>query len=90
VRELEVRDMLLHAAFRQLPVGVVVVEAATGQIVMVNEEVERLTGVRLAPGLPFVQCAPRDWPLARALAIGERVEVEIEIASLAGRRTGRW
>jgi signal transduction histidine kinase len=83
MRETEAPDTLLSSALRQLPAGVVVVEAATGNVVLVNEEVERLTGVRLEPGLPF---AHHDWPLVRALATGEKVEEEIEVASSGGRR----
>src|SRR5262245_41738319 len=86
VREPEGREELLHAALGQLPVGVVVVDAASGRIVLVNEEVERLTGLRLAAGLPYVQSAPQNWPLARALATGEKVATEIELASPGGRR----
>ena len=78
-------ETLVHTA----PVGVVVVEAATGALVSVNEEAKRLVGV-LSPGLPPAELLAaltlqradgrehslRDVPLSEALQPGETVRGE--------------
>ena len=79
---------LLERIVQQMPAGVVVVEAPSGNWLYRNSEVERLTGgvqgetrkpteqdfrARSASGRPY---SPDEWPLTRALRHGELVESE--------------
>jgi signal transduction histidine kinase len=89
-----------EAILRQLPVGLVVAECPGGRVLHVSERVEEIWGRRLEPpssiawygvwrgfhpdGRPYT---PAEWPLARAVESGERVEDEtIEIERGDGTR----
>ena len=79
----------LEAVLRQMPAGVVIAEAPSGQIVLENEQMERIwprphataddvpgRGSRRffdRNGQPYL---PHEWPLARSLATGEVVKNE--------------
>ena len=76
----------LQAVLAQLPLGVVIADAASGRLVMANAEVERLWQRDVVPGKPLgeygsferarpdgTRVAGGEWPLARALRDGEVV-----------------
>jgi PAS domain S-box-containing protein len=87
--ERERTQHLLSAVMEQLPVGVLIAEAPSGRLVLGNRQLERLwrhgfeehgdldgwTGWRAErpDGTPYV---PEEWPLARALRLGEVVTSE--------------
>ena len=76
----------LHAVLDQLPIGVLIADARTREIVLGNEAVSRIWRREFVPGRALdayggwdafhadgrlVQ--PQEWPLARALDSGERI-----------------
>ncbi|MCX5892633.1 MAG: PAS domain S-box protein, partial [Deltaproteobacteria bacterium] len=83
---LEMKQTFLEAVLRQMPAGVVIVEAPSGRLISGNDQVESLLGFRLAEssslaefyhhqlyhkdGKPYL---PEEWPLSRSLAAGESV-----------------
>ncbi|MEK0085082.1 PAS domain-containing protein [Benzoatithermus flavus] len=88
---------LLEAVMQRMPLGVIVAEAPSGRLILGNEQVARIwrrpfvaaetieaydAGYRgfHPDGRPY---APHEWPLARAIAIGEVVDGE-EIRFLRG------
>jgi PAS domain S-box-containing protein len=82
--QVEVERRQLEAILQQMPVGVVIAAAPTGQIMLSNQQAERMLGSaavqarsvaeygvlegRLDDGTPL---APDGWPLARAVRFGE-------------------
>jgi serine phosphatase RsbU (regulator of sigma subunit)/PAS domain-containing protein len=92
----------LEALMHQLPVGVAIAEAPTGQIVAVNDKATEIWRVP-PPGpepitdvTPYVAYHPdgrrfttEDWPIARSLATGEVVDGE-EIDVEFGDGTRGW
>lgn len=95
--ELDDTRVRFEAVVRQLPVGVVVAEAPSGQLVLANERVEQIWGRSLMPGATIGQYfegfqgfhpdgrpyALHEWPMARAMDRGEVVQSE-EIAFVRG------
>jgi PAS domain S-box-containing protein len=87
--EAEAERSRLEAVLRRMPAGVAIVEAATGRVLLANEEMERIFGV---PGVSIERpedyrwykgfraegrrLEPHDWPVARAMATGEVVDGE--------------
>jgi PAS domain S-box-containing protein len=83
------------------PVGVVVVDARTQQLVLVNREAQRLRGDSYQPGKPLSECGQditylspdgcrwerEDLPLRRALNYGETVRAEEIIMEFPDGRT---
>jgi signal transduction histidine kinase len=83
-------DSLVQTIVRQLPGGVAIVEAPSGQVVIANAEATRLLGDAIRAGSnaaatlrgaafhpdgsPF---EPDEWPVARSLARGETVLSEV-------------
>jgi len=94
--DLEAQRRLLEVVIRQMPAAVVIAEALSGQIVLMNDEVERLwrqptrseEGILHysrykgfhADGRPYWL---EEWPLARSIKTGEVVDEE-EIGFLRG------
>ena len=96
----ERRHAVLRAILDQVPIGVVIAEAPSGRVIFRNpgfaeiwggavpsparlDEYGLWTGFR-AGGTAY---GPLDWPLARAVAVGERVSDEaIEVVSADGSR----
>lgn len=85
-RELQRSQARLRAVVKFLPVGVVVVDAPTGSLILANDQHEYLLKYALVPGATlWEQCGQRayhadgrpyeysDWPMARALRAGEVV-----------------
>lgn len=86
--QIEADRLLMEQILEQMPVGVVAVEAPSGERLFRNPQVERLTGVGASTQRPFerrdfearsdegwVYTADR-WPLARALRDGEVIAAE--------------
>jgi PAS domain S-box-containing protein len=87
---LEAERARLSAVLEQLPAGVIIAEAPSGQLVMGNRRVAELLGQPFrasstisAYGADYVgfhpdgrPYAPEEWPMARALLTGEVVEGE--------------
>jgi PAS domain S-box-containing protein len=85
VGQLESERARLEGVLRQLPAGVVIVEAPSGRIVLSNSQVEALLGGRLEAGLRMEEAVRRqafrgggqkpypveEWPLARSMNSGE-------------------
>lgn len=70
---------VLHALLEQLPVGIVVVNGAGGERVLYENE--------LAQQIRMSDAAKAEWPMARALLLGEVVrEEEIDVVMPDGRR----
>jgi PAS domain S-box-containing protein len=82
-------ERFLRAVYEQMPLGVMVAEVPSGRIRQFNAEAERLLGhpVRGVEGLPHYAAfagigadgaplKPHEYPLARAVADGERIEGE--------------
>ena len=80
-------ERFLRAVYDQMPLGVLVAEVPSGRIRQANAEAERVLGqpVRAIEGLPHYAAfagidaddaplKPHAYPLARAVAHGERVE----------------
>ncbi len=89
LEELRTARGRLEAVLRQMPAGVVIVEAPSGRVVLANEQTSQLwkatadssgedlgfgrAGLRDKDGRAYL---PREWPLARSLATGEVVTNE--------------
>ena len=101
VGDLEAERARLEEIFQQAPEGLMIAEAPSGRIVLVNARQEEILGVPRATLLSKiagseayqgfdengVELAPGDWPLARAVR-GEHVPYqEIEIVRFDGTRT---
>ncbi|HEY0022237.1 MAG TPA: PAS domain-containing protein [Longimicrobium sp.] len=84
VERLATKHALLEAVVRQLPVGVVIAEAPSGQLLMGNKEIDRIFGHGYRPSASvgeyeeWVAFHPDgrrvqadEWPLSRALRTGE-------------------
>jgi PAS domain S-box-containing protein len=85
----ERRERVWRAVLQQMPAGVAVCDAASGRLLLGNEQMEQLTGHPVAPagrgiqptryglyhpdGTPY---QPDDLPLARAIRGGEVVQAE--------------
>ncbi len=93
----------LDAMVHQMPVGIVIVDAPDGRILMANEQLELLWQRRLEPSTSILEHAatldalhpdgrsydPAEWPVARSAAGGEVVtDEEAEICRPDGAR--RW
>jgi PAS domain S-box-containing protein len=98
VTDLKAAEMRLEGVLRQLPVGVVIADAA-GQVVLENRRLGEMGIPVVEPGTPLEQSRPtawhpdgrpyrdQDWPLSRSLR-GEVVRgEEIEIRHQEGRHT---
>jgi PAS domain S-box-containing protein len=84
--ELEAERARLEAVLRQMPSGVVIAEAPSGNVLLSNERAREIRGRKLPPavgpyehntnlafyldGRPY---EPEDWPLARSIRTGEEV-----------------
>jgi PAS domain S-box-containing protein len=89
VRELDRERGRFEAVVRQLPAGLLIADAPEGRIVLANEEVSRILGnspTRIGPegreadysaihedGTPYTS---EEYPLARAVTVGEVTEQE--------------
>ncbi|HZG44304.1 MAG TPA: PAS domain-containing protein [Longimicrobium sp.] len=84
VERLATKRALLESVLRQLPVGVVIAEAPSGQLLMGNEQVDRIFGHGYRPSgsigeygewvgfhLDGRRVQADEWPLARALRTGK-------------------
>ncbi|MBI3909450.1 MAG: response regulator [Armatimonadetes bacterium] len=83
----------LEAVLRQMPAGVIIVEAPSGKMILCNEQAERLwrrPRAKAADGEPYPEYAgfhangrpyePEEWPMARAIRTGEVVtDEEIQV-----------
>ena len=94
--QLEASLARLQAVVQQMPAGVIIAEAATGKVILANEQIAHIWRRPLPPsgnieqyaewqrfhpdGRPY---APEEWPLVRSLLTGERVTDE-EIAIVHG------
>ncbi|MHB1951776.1 MAG: MEDS domain-containing protein [Acidiferrobacteraceae bacterium] len=89
----------LDAVLRQMPAGVLIVDAREGQVVLANGQIEALFSHPFSGSWEEVRTrmagfhadgtayAPHEWPLARSLAHGEVVtEEEIDYVRPDGRR----
>jgi PAS domain S-box-containing protein len=86
ITELKAAEMRLEGVLRQLPVGVVIADAA-GKVVLENRRLNDMGIPVVEPGTPLDQARPtawhqdgrpyesRDWPLSRSLR-GETVRAE--------------
>ena len=89
VRELGRERGRLEAVLQQMPGGTIITEAPSGNLLLANEEAERILGMSVvAPdvlgsaslgglgddGRPY---RPGDWPLSRSLLLGEVVNGEL-------------
>lgn len=85
-QELQRSQARLRAVVKFLPVGVVVVDAPIGSLILANDQHEQLLKYALVPGATlWEQCGQRayhadgrpyeyrDWPMARAICSGEVV-----------------
>lgn len=92
-------QLLLPEVLHQLPVGVIVAEAPSGRLIMGNSQVDRIwrhefkraddiSGYTVYRGFHSDgrEYQPHEWPLARTIRTGERVEGE-EIRFLRGDST---
>jgi PAS domain S-box-containing protein len=95
-REVERQRALFEAVLRQMPVGVLVGEAPTGKLTVVNESASRIWGLPAMASETIEEYAklqgfhpdgrpyqPQDWPMARSLRAGEVVRDE-EIEFIRG------
>ncbi|MBD2205960.1 PAS domain S-box protein [Calothrix sp. FACHB-1219] len=92
IQELEIEHGRFAAVLRQLPTGVLIADAATGTLVLANEQAKQIVGYsyeesleleEYVPLTPFVafgrdgeMYAPDDYPLARSLRTGEVISNE--------------
>ncbi|NLG51693.1 MAG: PAS domain S-box protein [Chloroflexi bacterium] len=93
LRQVQEERARLQAVLQQLPAGVIIVDAATNQVVLSNQQVDAIWRAPDAPGdskdiwqtlkgfYPDGACyTPQDWPLARSLRDGTVVcDEEIQI-----------
>jgi PAS domain S-box-containing protein len=92
LQELETERTRFEAVLRQMPAGVMIADAASGKLVLTNEQAKQIVGYgyeqsleleEYAPIIPFeaLRCdgqiyAPDEYPLARSLRTGEVVSNE--------------
>ncbi|MBD2439140.1 PAS domain-containing protein [Nostoc sp. FACHB-110] len=92
LHELEIEHTRFMTVLQQLPTGVLIADAATGKLVLANEQAKQITGYdyeksleleEYAPITPFAAFstdgrayAPQDYPLARSLFQGEVISNE--------------
>ncbi|ALF55216.1 chemotaxis protein CheY [Nostoc piscinale CENA21] len=103
LQALEIEHTRFAAVLQQLPVGVLIADAATGKLVLANEQAKHIVGYdyeefleleEYVPITPFVafrtdgqMYQPNDYPLARSLQIGEVVSNEELRLENDGRQT---
>ncbi len=91
IDELEAKNSFIEAVLGQVPVGIVVADSKTAQLITSNREAERITGITFTPGVSIDQLSrstdfvgtrpdgssyqPGQWPMQRALR-GEAVNAE--------------
>ncbi len=97
--QLEIERSRFEAVLRQMPGGVVIAEATSGQLLLANQQVAKLLGEPIDPtrnfdhhdqyvgfhpdGRPYT---PEEWPMTRAIRTGENIPNEdIEIHLKDGR-----
>jgi PAS domain S-box-containing protein len=96
LRELEGRHRFIETLFRQVPAGILVADAATGDLILSNAEADRLARHDYQPGTALTApehrppmrgtrpdgtaYAPADWPLARALRGEVVADEEIDLS----------
>lgn len=96
--ELETERAQFEAVLQQMPGGVVITEAPSGQLLLANQRTVQLLGDPIDPerdidhytqylgfhpdGRPY---EPREWPLARAVLTGEIVQNEDIVVQLPDR-----
>ncbi len=89
--ELAEKNAFIEAVLGQVPVGIVVADAATGQLITSNQEAERITGIQIRTGEDVYEQSRHEkvtgqridgtpyeagqWPMQRALR-GETVHAE--------------
>ncbi len=86
VKQLEAERTLLQAVLRQMPAGVLIAEAPSGQVILVNEQAAKImrrpvndlrNGVKFeAFRLEGKRYKVDEWPLTRAIKEGETVTAE--------------
>ncbi|MEG4172808.1 MULTISPECIES: PAS domain-containing protein [unclassified Microcoleus] len=92
LHELEIERARFEAVLRQMPAGVMIADAASGKLVLANEQAKQIVGYGYEPSLeleeyaPIIPCeifrldgqfyAPHEYPLARSLKTGEVVTNE--------------
>ncbi|MEG4146783.1 PAS domain S-box protein [Microcoleus sp. Pol12B5] len=92
LHELEIERARFEAVLRQMPAGVIIADAASGKLVLANEQTKQVVGYdyeqsleieEYAPIAPFEAFgsdgqlyAPHEYPLARSLKTGEVVTNE--------------
>lgn len=87
MKDLESERTLLQAVLRQMPAGVLIVEAPSGKVILVNEQaaqIMRRSIQELRDGVKFEffhlagkRYQPQEWPLTRAIDAGEVVTSEV-------------
>ncbi|MBI1759801.1 MAG: PAS domain S-box protein [Acidobacteria bacterium] len=87
MKDLESERTLLQAVLRQMPAGVLIVEAPSGKVILVNEQAAQLmrrSMQELRDGVKFEffhlagkRYQPHEWPLTRAIDAGEVVTSEV-------------
>ncbi len=88
-RALRTERARLEALLRHLPNGVIIAEAPSGKLILSNEQASRILDRAYVSASDVAQYAdfkgfhsdgraylPGEWPLARSIATGERVEQE--------------
>jgi PAS domain S-box-containing protein len=92
LHELEIERARFEAVLRQMPAGVIIADAASGKLVLANEQAKQIVGYdyeesleleEYVPITPFEAFssdgrvyAPHEYPLARSLQTGEVVTSE--------------
>ncbi|MBD1936994.1 PAS domain S-box protein [Microcoleus sp. FACHB-68] len=92
LHELEIERARFEAVLRQMPAGVMIADAASGKLVLANEQTKQLVGygyeqlLELEEYTPILPCeifrldgqlyAPHEYPLVRSLKTGEVVTNE--------------
>ncbi len=95
LHELEIERARFEAVLRQMPAGVMIADAASGKLVLANEQTKQIVGygyeqlLELEDYAPIIPCeifrldgqlySPHEYPLVRSLKTGEVVTNE-EIA----------
>lgn len=92
LHELEIERARFEAVLRQMPAGVIIADAASGKLILANEQAKQIVGYdyeesleleEYVPITPFEALrsdgrvyAPHEYPLARSLQTGEVVTSE--------------
>ncbi len=87
MKDLESERTLLQGVLRQMPAGVLIVEAPSGKVILVNEQaahIMRRSQQELRDGVKFEffhlagkRYQPHEWPLTRAIDAGEVMASEV-------------